>query len=259
MRLVLINLAQAEVRRQRMREQLEALGLVAEFHEAIDGRCLGPEHYAQIDRDTRRRLGLWPQADGSIANWLSQRQVMQEIVDHGPEMVAIFEDDAGLSPQLPSVLAALESRPFDFDVIRMNRRSPKKTFIPSERLTSQHKAGRVRYSDYGSEGYVITRDAARRFLATTPKMMWEIDQALSRFWENGLNVFYVDPPVVFHNEKDDSQIENDRKRSRGKQRNTDGTAYVLWRREIAATNRKVRQRLAFRRLLRGMIGVTRWP
>ena len=64
MRLVVINLARAEVRRQRMREQLEALGLVAEFHEAIDGRCLGPEHYAQVDRDTRRRLGLWPQADG---------------------------------------------------------------------------------------------------------------------------------------------------------------------------------------------------
>ena len=41
------------------------------------------------------------QADGSIANWHSQRQVMRQIVDHGPDMVAIFEDDAGLSPQLP--------------------------------------------------------------------------------------------------------------------------------------------------------------
>ena len=259
MRLVVVNLARAAARRQRMQQQFDALGLPVEFHEAIDGRQLGPEHYAWVDRETRRRQGLWPQADGSIANWHSQRQVMRQIVDHGPDMVAIFEDDAGLSPQLPEVLAALERKPFDFDVVMLNRRSRNKAFIPCERLTPGHMAGRVRYSDYGNEGYVITREAARHFLAAIPRMMWEIDQILPRFWETGLNVFYVDPRVVFHDEKDDSQIEEDRKRSRKRQRTADGSAYVLWRRAIAGMERKIRQRAAFRRLLRGELGVTRWP
>ena len=258
MRLVVINLARAEVRRQRIQEQFDALGLPVEFHEAVDGRQLAPEQYALVDRQTRRQQGLWPQTDGCIANWLSQRQVMRQIVDHGPEMVAIFEDDAGLSPQLPEVLAALERKPFNFDIVRLNRRSRKKVFIPYERLTDDHMAGRLRYSDYGNEGYVITRDAARHFLENTPRMMWEIDQVLPRIWENGLNVFYVDPPVVFHNEKNDSQIEEDRKRSRRKQRADDGIAYVLWRRAVAGVQRNIRRRAAFRRLLRGEIGVTRW-
>ena len=172
-------------------------------------------------------------------------------------MVAIFEDDAGLSPELPEVLAALERKPFDFDIVMLNRRSHRKAFIPCERLTGNHMAGRVRYSDYGSEGYVITREAARNFLESTPLMMWEIDQALSRFWENGLNVFYVDPPVVFHNERNDSQIEGDRNRSRQRQREVDGAAHVLWRRGVAAVRRSIRRRTAFRLLLDGRIGVTR--
>ena len=258
MKVFVINLARAGERRRRMEEQFASLDLVATFHSAVDARELTPEHYAQVDRETRRRLGLWPQADGSIANWISQRQVMREIVENGPETAAILEDDAGLSADLPKVLGALERRPFAFDVVKLNRRSTR-TFIPCERLETGHRVGRIRYSDYGSEGYVITRDAARHFLENTPRMMREIDQALSRFWESGLNVFYIDPPVVTHDEQDDSQIERDRKLARRKHKSADGAMYVLWRQMISALVREVQRRIAFRRLLRGEIGVTPPP
>ena len=258
MRLVVINLARAEARRQRVHKAFDFPGLPIEFHEAVDGRQLQPDHYALVDRETRRRLGLWPQTDGSIANWLSQRQVMQQVVDHGPEMVAIFEDDAGLSPQLPEVLAALERKPFDFDIVMLNRRSHRKAFIPCERLTGNHMAGRVRYSDYGSEGYVITREAARNFLESTPLMMWEIDQALSRFWENGLNVFYVDPPVVFHTRRTT-------RRSRETATAPDNGRERLMEPPMCSGDEPLprcsaasRRRAAFRLLLDGRIGVTRW-
>ena len=255
MKTYVINLERAEGRRRRMEEQFASLGLEATFHRAVDARELTPEHYAQVDRETRRRLGLWPQADGSIANWMSQRQVMREIVENGPETAVIFEDDAGLSPDLPEVLEALERRPFAFDVVKLNRRS-RRTFIPYESLETGHRVGRVRYHDYGNEGYVITRDAARHFLENTPKMMWEIDQAIPRFWENGLNVFYLDPPVVSQDERGDSQIEGYRALSRKKQRRDDGVLYVTWRRVVSAIARDIRRRVAFRRLMRGEIGVT---
>ena len=133
MKAFVINLERAVERRRRMEEQFAALGLEAAFHPAVDARELTPEHYALVDRETRRRLGLWPQADGSIANWISQRRVMREIVENGPETAAIFEDDAGLSAELPAVLDALDRRPFAFDVVKLNRRSSK-PFIPCERL-----------------------------------------------------------------------------------------------------------------------------
>ena len=118
MKSFVINLARAEERRRQIETQFSSLGLEVTFHEAIDGKKLMPEHHTQVDRESRRRLGLWPQADGSIANWISQRQVMQEIVDNGPETAAIFEDDAMLSTDLPAVLDALDVRPFSFLLIR---------------------------------------------------------------------------------------------------------------------------------------------
>lgn len=258
MKVFVINLARAEQRRRRMKQQFESLGLEATFHRALDAQELTREHYAQVNRETRRRLGLWPQADGSIANWISQRQVMREIVGNGPETVAIFEDDAVLSADLPGVLDALECRPFAFDVVKLNRRSLKKTFVPMSVLTTGHRVGRVRYSDHGNEGYVMTRDAARHFLENTPKMTWEIDQVLPRFWESGLNVFYLDPPVVSLDERSESQIECYRELSRRRQRSADGVMYVLWRRMVSALVLEAHRRLAFRRLMRGEIGVTLW-
>ena len=131
MRLVVVNLARAHERRQRVQREFDTLGLAVEFHEAIDGRLLRPEQYAAVDRVARNRLGLWPQADGSIANWLSQRQVMQHMVDNGPDMIGIFEDDVGLWPETPEILAAIEAKPFDFDIVKLNRRNRRKALSPA--------------------------------------------------------------------------------------------------------------------------------
>ena len=259
MKLFVVNMELATERRSRMERQFKSLGLKATFFRAMDARELSEEDYARVDREFRRRLGLWPQADGSIANWVSQRRVMREIVDSGTEIAAIFEDDAGLSPELPVVLQALESRPFSFDIVKLNRRSLTRTFIPVELLPTGHRVGRVRFHDYGNEGYVITRDAAHHFLENTPKMTWEIDQALPRFWENGLNVYYLDPPVVFHDERNDSQIEQFRTISRRKQKDTEAATVILGRRVASALVRAVRRHWAFRRLMRGEVGVTSWP
>lgn len=259
MRIVLINLERAAERRERMAREFGALGLRYEIKEAIDGRSLSAEHLAQVDRQARRRLGLYPQANGSIANWLTQREVMRDLVANGPEMTAIFEDDARLTPDLPELLATLEQQRFAFDVVVLQRRHPQRPFIPEVPLTDRHTAGRVRYSDSGSEGYVITRAAARHFLEDTPKMVLAIDQALSRFWHSGLNVFYVDPPVVHHAGVDDSQIEDSRNASRQERAENDSLKSIIWRRAIASSRRAVVKRVAFRKLLRGEIGVTRWP
>ena len=242
-----INLPRAKNRRQRITNQFAKVGLKPEFHEAVDGRRLTEEDYAQVDRRTRQRMGLRPQADGSIANWLSQRQVMREIVKNGPETAAIFEDDAELSPELPAVLAALEQRPVSFDIVKLNRRTLSKAFIPYRRFLTGHSIGRVRYHDFGTEGYVITKDAARRFLAVTPMMMWEMDQAINNYWENGLNIYYISPPVIFHGGIKHSLMEEDRKRTRQLHRQTENSVMTLWRRTPWSIRRHFSRCREFRR------------
>ena len=59
-RLVAVNLARPKARRQHGQKAFYSPGLPIEFHEAVDGRQLQPDHYALVDCETGRRLGLWP-------------------------------------------------------------------------------------------------------------------------------------------------------------------------------------------------------
>ena len=259
MKTVLINLPQARERRDAMTREFASVGLSFEIHEALDGVRLTPEHYAQVDRARRARLGLYPIPDGSIANWLSQREAMRRLVQSEVPMMAVFEDDARFEAALPAVLDLLEHGRLDFDVVILERRNRRRKFIPCHRLPTGHALGRVKFADYGSEGYVITREAARHFLAHVPRMVREIDQSISRFWDNGLNVYYIDPPVVYNEGESDSQIESGRIAGKQSQRRSAGSLSIAWRRIWFGTRRAVRKRLAFRKLLRGEIGVNRTP
>lgn len=249
MRVVLINLERAKDRRDRMRAAFACTGIDFEIWTAVDARTLTDKDRGLVDHEARRKLGLYPIPDGSLANTLSQRAVMQDLVDNGPEMMAVFEDDATFDDALRAVLSALEERSNLFDIVVLQRRNPGRRFVPCISLPSGHVLGRVRFADYGSNGYVITRDAARRFLERTPRMVREIDQALSRFWDNGLNVLYVHPAVVSHDRALESQIEETRHPNRSAHRSARRTPVVFARRLAAAVSRDVRRRIIFRRLL----------
>ena len=250
MRVVLINLERAKARRERMAAEFARTGIEYEVWPAVDARTLTDEDRSLVDHAARQRLGLYPIPDGSLANTLSQRAAMRDLVAHGPEMMAVFEDDSIFDPALPEVLSALEERADLFDVVVLQRRNPRKRFSASTPLPTGHVLGRVRFSDSGSNGYVITRAAARRFLERTPRMVREIDQALSRFWDNGLDVLYVHPPTVSHDRALHSQIEETRHAERAGHRAARRTPAVFVRRLAAGVARDVRRRIIFRRLLR---------
>lgn len=259
MRTVVVNLQRATQRREQIKREFEAIGLAYEVKTAIDGTGLTDDHFALVDRKGRRRLGLPPSGNGSIACWLTYREVMQDLVANGPEMIAIFQDDALLAPELPDVLRELERKRFPFDVVALHRRRPNRTFVPCHSLTSRHDAGRVQFSDAGAEGLVISRVAACHFLKNTPQMVLAIDQALLRFWKNGLSVFFVNPAVVQHRGVHDSFILGDRVAAKRRHRETDGLVRTAMRRAIVGCREAVRKRTAWRKLLRSEIGVTRWP
>ena len=170
MRIVLINLKRAVERRERMEREFGAVGLPYEIKEAIDGRHLSSSDLAQVDWEARRRIGLRPQARGSIANWLTQRDVLRDLVESGSEMMAIFEDDARFAPELPEVLAALEKKPIAFDVVSLHRRNPERPFVSGVPLTTRHSIGRVRYSTSGAVGYV--KPGRPRGISSRPRQRW---------------------------------------------------------------------------------------
>ena len=251
MRAVLINLERAQARRRQMAAEFARAGIDYEVWPAVDGRSLTEEDRKFVEQDGRRKLGLYPIPDGSVANTLSQRAAMRDLVANGPEMMAVFEDDARFDAALLAVLSALEEKSDLFDIVILQRRNLRKPFICCTTLATGHMLGRVRFADYGSNGYVITRSAAKRFLETNRRMTRELDLALSHFWENGLNVLYVDPPVVSCDEALESQIEKTRHDNRFAHRRARRLRPdILVRRIATIIVQDTRRRIAFDKLRR---------
>lgn len=167
-----------------------------ELHTAVDGKKIPDEYESLIDREGSRRDGR-PIRMGSIANWISQRQVMQEMVENGPEVMTILEDDAVPLPNFPTILHDLESMTDRFDIAFLHF-GPERPFVPGIDLSSGHQLGWLRWSHFGTQGYVITRRAAGIFLQKMPLVRTGIDRALASYWKHGLRTCCVRPAVVLH-------------------------------------------------------------
>jgi len=180
-----------------MVSQFQALGLDFEILDAVDWQNLTQADRRLVDLEIRLREGRRPFPPGAVACWLSHRKALLDLVENGPEVAAIFEDDVRLSQGLPEIFDAIMNIDNSFDIIFLSKLG-RKPFVRLLPLTINHTLGRFRYTDHGALGYVITRSAAARFLIWAPRVMYLIDQALRRYWEHGLNVYTIDPPVVLH-------------------------------------------------------------
>ena len=200
MKLVVINLPRAKSRRAAMEVQLDRLGLEAEFHPGTDWRDLTEADGLEVDHESRARQGRRPLSPGMIACHLSHRRVLRNIACGAEEQVAVLEDDAELAPDLTTVLLALEGWPrrAEFDLVFLHRNRPQLPFWPVASVDHRLRTGLVKYCDWGTQSYVITREAARKFLARHPRIIHRTDHTLHGYWLNGLNVVYLDPPVISH-------------------------------------------------------------
>jgi len=206
MRIVLISLERAKQRRDVMMSQFDAMGLNYEVLSATDWKGLAQADWDLVDEEIRRKEGRQPYPLGAIACWLSHRRALINLAENGPEMMAVFEDDAALGKNLMEVLYAIENLKHSFDIIFLARLRTKNTFVNMLPLTSEYMLGRVRYIDHGAMGYVITRAAATRLLVWAPRVIYLIDQALRRYWEHGLDAYTLSPSVVFHEDAGHSLI-----------------------------------------------------
>ena len=248
--------ATAWERREHVTAEFGKINLPFRFFDAIDGTRLNDEALSNVDREARKKRVMPPLDNSALACLLSHMAVFRELIRSGDDMAAVFEDDCLLSPDIHDVLASLEAGSADFDAVMLHerggRRDPVKRFRPVRQVTPGHVMGRVRFHDFGAYGYVITRRGAEHMLREFPRPVHEIDWILPRFWENGmLNVYYLNPPVVFHNKQPAVHIETARRGSRAEMRRTLRVRSDLfaWRLTLSGM-RSVRRWLAWRKLRR---------
>ena len=255
MRIIVINLERATERRKKISTQFASLGLECEFLVAIDGKKISDKERALVDNEKRKRITKYPLTDNEIACWLSHKNAMLSLLAGNEEMVAIIEDDAILSPEFAKVIQAIENANLEFDVIDLHRKFKKgEFFVHVHKLLDKFAIGRIGRSHMGAIGYIISKKGAEKFLNYAPKFAHAIDKEMRRYWANGLDIYGLENPIVFHNDNEHSYIDETRGQERPEQRKCyqDAGKFAMHRR-ISQIKDSIHKRIAFHRIVKDTI------
>lgn len=217
-----ISLERRQDRLRHMQALLDAHGLKAEFVEAVDGLALTPKQRGLYDR--RKALSVYgaDMSDAEIGCHLSHLKVHQAVVDRGLDLALVLEDDIECDADFCDLLdGVLSAGRREWLVLRLQ--SSKGGVIAGDTPATRGEAcegvrgrtiARVRAGVVGGCAYLIRREGAERMLRYAGRPFMPIDQAMDRYWENGIAPYVLRPFPVRQSSRIHSEIST---------RKTDGT------------------------------------
>jgi glycosyl transferase family 25 len=202
-----INMPAAVARRQRMRAELKAATLEADWVDAVVGRELSPAALNGLYAPRLNRRQFYrPLTPGEVGCYASHLKVWQLMVQRGQACALVLEDDVALDPALPAVLAALARRSGDWDMVKLVGRAQE---APVQRLPLCAGVELVRYRRVPSltGAYALSLEGARKLTRQLPPFGRPVDVDLRHHWEFGLRMFGALPyPVRLNEDSLDSTI-----------------------------------------------------
>ena len=254
MRIIVINLARAIERKEKISAQFKNIGIECEFLGAIDGREITDKDRSLVDNEKRKRITKYPLTDNEIACWLSHKNAMLSLLASNEEMIAIIEDDAVLSPEFANVIKNIEKSNIKFDVIDLHRKFKKgEFFVTCHKLIDRHAVGRIGRSHMGAIGYIISRNGAQKFLDYAPRFAHAIDKEMRRYWANGLDIYGLETPIVSHNDSEHSYIDETRGQERPKERKSYPDAKKFgFQRKLNQIKDSINKRISFYKITRNI-------
>lgn len=200
-----INLDRAPERLQRIRAQLERLGLPWTRLAAVDARALSAEQRGALDEAAyRRKHGMTP-ALGELGCYLSHVEVMRAFLASEHEFALVLEDDVLLKDSLPAVLASLIEHRTRWDVAKLSavHSGTPVRYLP---LVQDHWLAVMLTRCTGSSAYLVNRHAAEAYARGLLPMSLPYDHVFDQGWRFRLKYRLVTPTPCSHDEEIASTI-----------------------------------------------------
>ncbi|MER0237487.1 glycosyltransferase family 25 protein [Fulvimarina sp. MAC8] len=177
-----INLDRAKERRAFMERQADRLGLKLNRFKAISIDDFSDERFNTLSRNWER-----PITRVEVALLLSHASLWQRSVEMD-QRLAIFEDDAVMSPRLPSFLAR-ELPPYD--LINLEYYARRKFF---HRYGNEGELSYIARDKAGSAAYIVSPEGAEKLLAALQHSAAPADAFL--YASGRLNITQVEPALA---------------------------------------------------------------
>ena len=193
-----INMDRSPERLEYMRRQLAEKQLSLIRISAVDANSLGEPPAAGIfDAERARRAYYAPILKTEIACFMSHRLAWRTFVEESAAPLCItLEDDAELSDAFVPVVEAVAARgPCDWDIIKLFARREQASKTVAE-LPAGHRLVRHLRQPTGNVGQILSRAGAEKMLARSRRIYRPLDVQLQHWWEFGVRVLSIDPPLV---------------------------------------------------------------
>jgi glycosyl transferase, family 25 len=162
---------------------------------AVDGRAVDVDRHRNIDRARFRRINGREMVPGELGCYLSHVRALEELLASPHEMALICEDDILFTVDTVPVLDLLAARD-DWEVVKLYS-SRYRGFQVHHRLSDQWTIGRCLHGPSGcSAAYAVTKEGARRLLASLDPMCLPYDVALERGWSGDIEFYMTDRRAV---------------------------------------------------------------
>lgn len=161
-----INLKRSIERREYITRHLSELELQFDLIEAVDGKQLTPDELAAIyDREqaiehTGREL-----TPSEIGCSLSHIKLYQKMVEEDLEEVIILEDDVVIQSDFLQILEHMHLFPAAWELVLLYHGGAQISCWKKQAIYKQYQMVKFATIAYGTLGYMLKKDAARKLLA----------------------------------------------------------------------------------------------
>lgn len=141
-----------------------------------------------------RRFG-YDLSDGEIGCFLSHIACVERAMEAGWKRVVIMEDDVEVDDDFAETIARVGELDDRFEFVRLcglRRRATRFRFP----LTAGRRLERLLGPACGTQCYALSRRGMERFLRLGDPLVTQVDIALDRCWEHGMETFAVQPYPV---------------------------------------------------------------
>jgi glycosyl transferase family 25 len=194
--ILVINLDRHPNRLARIMGEFKRLGLGFERLAAIDCDRLDDAAVREVyDPRANRSHYFAPLNRAEVACWLSHRKAWKAVADSAADFGVVFEDDATLSDTLLTVLARLNERPIDWDILKLHSYE---TNVAARIGALAPGVGLVRHVTVSlrTVAYCVSRVGAHKLLASTLPIKRPLDVELQHWWDHAIEVLAIEPSVV---------------------------------------------------------------
>ena len=215
-KIIVISLASALERREKISQQLESLDLEFSFFDAVNG-SKGHDLFRHYNSIKRRREEPDDMSPGQLGCYASHYLIWEQCVELGRPMI-VLEDDALLFPErFDTFVKVTEKLPENLECVRLF--SPlRKRSTPLKQVFEISSIEVFKYSKghKSTTGYYLTPTGAEKFLRHAREWTQPVDLEMDEFWKHGVENYGVHPPCLTNDQAFDSMIGyNNQKPKRG--------------------------------------------